>query len=758
DGDRVFRILVNFNQNGKEETDDSWPAPMAAALVSDFPEVEKSGRFMGSPLFDLAGSNQVRRSDVQQNTYEEGFAFADQSMLDILKMPMIYGKREQALSEPNTVVISKSKAEKYFPGQNPVGKTLVFNNDTKNTYTIGGVMVDFPVTSYLKYDFLLTMTGHQLWDDEQTNWGASNYPTYVLLKKGVDTKKFEKKLELIKTKYYLPLMRQAGLKELEEMIKKAKLFMQPIGDVYLHSADVNDHIQKGDIRYVWLFGAIAIFILLIASVNFINLATAKSANRAKEVGLRKVVGSLRNSLVAQFLTESLLYSLISFSLGLLLAVLFLPAFESFSATTISVPWREWWFLPSIVGAVAVVGILAGLYPSFYLSSFRPIEVLKGHVSRGSKNSYLRNGLVVFQFATSIILIIGTIVIYNQTHLILNRKVGFDKDQVLLIQGSNTLGEKQETFKNELLRSSEVKKVTIGDYYPIANTKRDGNTFYREGKKTEGVNVPAQKWQVDIDYIKTMGMHLLEGRDFSKELASDSQATIINKAMQARLGLQNPIGEKIENGWQKFTVIGVMEDFNYETMREKVQPLCLVLGKYNSSMVAVKVGGSDVKAALGYVSTLWKQYSPNQPFRYTFLDESFARMYDDVQRSGNIFTAFAILAIIIACLGLFALSAYMAEQRSKEIGIRKVLGASVAGITTMLSKDFVKLVLLSLLIATPIAWWMMTKWLEDFAYRVNVSWWIIAVAGIAAITIALITVSFQSIKAAIANPIKSLRTE
>ena len=422
------------------------------------------------------------------------------------------------------------------------------------------------------------------------------------------------------------------------------------------------------------------------------------------------------------------------------------------------PWSEWWLFPAIIGAAIVIGILAGLYPAFYLSSFRPIEVLKGQVSRGSKNSYLRNGLVVFQFATSIILIIGTIVIYNQTHLILNRKVGFDKDQVLLLQGTNTLADRLESFKNELLQSSQIKSATIGDYYPIANTKRDGNTFYPEGKAKDGVNVPAQKWQVDDDYMKTMGMHLLEGREFSKEMASDSQAAIINKAMQNKLGFKNPIDQKIENGWQKFTVIGVMEDFNYESMRQNVQPLCLVLGKYNSSMIAMKVNGSDMKKVLGYVSALWKSYSPDQPLRYTFLDESFARMYDDVQRSGNIFTAFAILAIIIACLGLFALSAYMAEQRNKEIGIRKVLGASVAGITTMLSKDFVKLVLISLVIATPIAWWMMTKWLEDFAYRVTVSWWIVAIAGVTAIGIALVTVSFQSIKAAIANPVKSLRTE
>jgi putative ABC transport system permease protein len=402
--------------------------------------------------------------------------------------------------------------------------------------------------------------------------------------------------------------------------------------------------------------------------------------------------------------------------------------------------------------------MAGLYPSFYLSAFKPISVLKGQVSRGSKNSLLRNGLVVFQFTTSIILIIGTLVIYKQTHFMLNKKVGFDKDEVMLIQGTNTLDNKIEAFKNDLLKSSEIKSATIGDYLPIAGTKRDGNTFHKEGKVKEDIGVFTQKWQVDYDYLKTMGMHMIEGRYFSKDMASDSQATVINKIMAKKLGLKNPIGERIENGWQKFTVIGVMEDFNFESMRQEVTPLCLVLSKYNSTIVAVKISGADTKQAISYASNVWKGFSPNQAFRYTFLDESFANMYANVQRTGTIFTSFAVLAIIIACLGLFALSAFMAEQRNKEIGIRKVLGASVSGITAMLSKDFVKLVIISIVLASPVAYWAMTKWLQDFAYRIPISWWMIAVAGLSAIIIALLTISFQSVKAALMNPVKTLRTE
>ncbi|HEX5152495.1 MAG TPA: ABC transporter permease [Parafilimonas sp.] len=756
--DRIYRITGEYNNNGKIETGNDWPAPMAKVLREDFPEVEKSGRLMDAPLFYGAGSNQVRRSDVQQNTFEQGFSYIDQDMIDMLQLPMVYGDRARALSEPNTMIISKTKADKYFPQQNPVGKVMILNNDTKTPYKIGGVMQDFPTTSHLHYDFLLTMTGHQLWDNEQTTWMASNYPTFVLLKPGADPMLFQSKLKLILTKYYAPVLKENGVKEADDFAKNLKLFAQPIKDVHLYSADIDDRLEKGDIRFIWLFGAIAVFILVIACINFINLSTAKSANRAKEVGLRKVVGSYRGNLINQFLTESLLYSVLSFVLGLLVAVLLLPYFNTLAAKHLSIPWTAWWLLPLMVVSAVVIGVIAGLYPSFYLSSFKPINVLKGQVSRGSKNAVLRNGLVIFQFTTSIILIIGTLVIYNQTQYILNKKIGFDKDQVLLLQGTNTLENKIQAFKEELLKSSQIKSISVSDYLPIAGTKRDGNTFYREGKSKEDIGVFSQKWQVDYDYLKTMGMHMIEGRYFSKDMASDSAATVINKAMAEKLGLKNPIGQRIENGWQKFTVIGVMEDFNFESMKQNVNPLCLVLNNYYSSIMAVKINAADTKDVISYITSMWKSFSPNQPIRYTFLDESFANMYADVQRTGRIFTSFAVLAIIIACLGLFALSAFMAEQRNKEIGIRKVLGASVSGITAMLSKDFVKLVLISIVIASPIAYWAMTKWLQDFAYRISISWWVIAIAGLTAIVIALITISFQSIKAALMNPAKSLRSE
>jgi putative ABC transport system permease protein len=755
---RIYRVTGQYNDNGKLETGADWPAPMAKALREDFPEVEKSGRLMPHELFYCAGSNEIRRSDKTVNNFENKFSFADQDLLDILNVPMVYGDRAHALTEPGTMVISKRKADKYFPGQNPIGRLMILNDDKNKIYKIGGVMQDFPATSHIQYDFLLTMSGNQLWNGEQTTWMASNYPTYVLLKPGVNVAQLQEKLKLILTKYYLPVMIQNGDKQAEGFTKKAKLLLQPISDIHLKSYDIDDGLEKGDIRFVWLFGAIACFILIIACINFINLSTAKSANRAKEVGLRKVVGSLRGSLIKQFLTESLLFSFFSFALGILLAAALLPAFNRLSAKSLSFPWDAWWLLPMMIAAAMVIGVAAGLYPSFYLSSFKPIDTLKGQVSRGSKNSFLRNGLVIFQFTTSIILIIGTMVIYRQTHYILNKDTGFDKDQVMLIQGANTLGDKTKSFKDELLKLSAIKMVSVSDYLPVSGTKRDGNTFYREGRTKEDIGVGSQKWRVDYDYIRTMGMKITEGRDFSKDMASDSAAVIINKAMAGKLGLKNPLGQQITNGWEHFRVIGVMDDFNFESMKQTVNPLCLVLGDNHSTIISVKMNGADAKNTVASVAAVWKNFAPSQPIRYSFLDESFAQMYADVQRMGEIFTSFAVLAIIIACLGLFALSAFMAEQRNKEIGIRKVLGASVPRITAMLSKDFVKLVAIAILIATPIAWWAMTKWLQDFAYRISISWWMIVIAGSLSVMIALLTISFQAIKAAVANPVESLRSE
>lgn len=756
-GDRIYRVVRQGDFGEGMERTVWFEAPFARTLKSEFPEVEQAGRMNASELFG-AGSNEIRRADHVENYYEEGFVYADPELLNILEIPMVYGSRQHALAEPRTIVISKSKADKFFPNEDPIGKLLVLNNDAANPYKVGGVMEDFPSTSHLQYHFLITLAEREFWEGELNYWWATNYPTYILLREGSDPVALEQKMRSLVEKYILPDWTKRGKIDARQIASTFRFQLQPVADIHLKSQGIYDIAPRSDMRYIWLFGGIALFILIIAAINFINLSTARSANRAKEVGLRKVVGSLRVNLMKQFLTESLLFSLLSFIVGIGVANLLLPYFNELSGKTLVFPWDEWQLLPSLLTALAIVGLVAGLYPSFYLSSFQPIQVLKGRLSKGSKGSALRSLLVVFQFTTSIVLVVGTIVIYRQMNFILQTNVGYDKEQVLLIQGTNSLGDRASTFKNELLKLPDVKSVTFADYLPITGTKRNGNGFWKEGETQTSPAVYGQYWLVDHDYLKTIGLRLKAGRDFDIDITSDAEAVIINERLANALFQGDAIGKQLTNGNQPSkTIIGVVEDFHFETLKEEIAPLCMAIG-YNSNITSVKVKTADMPAFLKSIETVWTKFSPHQPIRYTFLDDSFKRMYDDVQRMGRIFTSFAVLAIIVACLGLFALSAFMIEQRGKEISIRLVLGASVKSIFQLLTRDFVRLVMISFLIAAPVGWYLMDKWLQEFKYKTDIAVEVFFIAGGMAFGIALITVSFQAIKAALVSPTNSLRSE
>ena len=762
DGDRIYRVLRVGNLRGETSTGVHFPAPFSDALRTDYPDFEEVGRYSQTEFFG-AGSNEIRRADQLESTHEEGFIFMDQSLLNIFQYPFIYGNSKLALKEPNTMVITKSKADKYFPHEDPIGKIFIINNDQSRQYTVTGVIEDVPVNSHLQFDFVMTLSGKEFYQGEQTNWQNGNYPTYVRLRPGAEAAQVEEKIMAMISTYLLPGALKGSDPESEgvKWTKSLQLKLQPVQEIYLNRDTINEGLSHGDIRYIGLFGAIAFFILVIACVNFINLSTAKSANRAREVGLRKVVGSLRGSLVNQFLTESLLFSFFSVALGLFMAWAVLPFFSSMVAKPVYFPWTEWWLVPALVAGAVAVGLLAGIYPAIYLSSFRPAEVLKGNVSRGSKNSTVRSGLVVFQFTISIVLIIGTFIIDKQMKYVLTKKLGYDKDQILLLQGAHTLGESIVTLKNELLRLPDVKSATISGYLPVdlplEGTKRNGNAFFKEGGKGIDPPVGGQRWQVDHDYIKTIGLKLLKGRDFAIDIRSDSQAVVINQAMAEALHLEDPIGKNITNGFGVWPVIGVVEDFHYESMREHIQPLCLVIGR-SPNIVAVKINSSNMPATIEAVSNVWKKFSPNQAVRYSFLDQQYARMHEDVERMGLIFTSFALLAIVIACLGLFALSAFMVEQRGKEISIRLVLGASVNSIFGLLTMNFVKLVIVSLVIAIPLAIYLMEEWLKDFVYKIEIGWEILAAAGLMSILVAVLTISYQSIRAALINPVENLKSE
>ncbi|MEJ0080422.1 MAG: FtsX-like permease family protein [Puia sp.] len=514
---------------------------------------------------------------------------------------------------------------------------------------------------------------------------------------------------------------------------------------------------------MYIFGAVALFILLIACINFMNLTTARSAGRAKEVGIRKVLGTERRFLIFQFLTESTLMVIFSLILAIVIAYLVLPVFNDVASKSMVLgSLFSPYILPLLVALPFVVGLLAGSYPAFFLSGFRPIEVLKGKLRLGSSSGGLRSVLVVFQFVTSIVLIVGTFVIYKQLHYIQTKDLGYNKEQVLTVNNVYTLGDQSVAFKNSVLQMTGVQSGTLSSFLPVSNSSRNDNTYFKESTLDINQSIDMQTWRVDYDYFKTLGIQVIKGRAFSPDYGGDSTSILINETVAQFLGYADPIGKKIYNPEdakkiKALTIIGVVKNFNFESLKQGIGPLCFYLGK-NAGMASFKVNTANITGLVNKIETLWKQMSPGMPFNYTFLDESFNEMYQSEQRVGKIAIIFSTLAILIACLGLFGLATFIAEQRTKEIGIRKVLGASVQGIVRLLSKDFLRLVAIAFVIAAPLSVWIMNRWLSDFTYRIPLSWWIVGSAGVLALLIALATVSFQAIKAAIANPAKSLHSE
>ncbi len=751
--DQIFRVVMQGQWNGELMKSTHFQLPFADALQSDFPEIKKAGKVNTIEIFG-AGKRGMRLSGKSQNNFEEGFVLVDQEAFDILEVALEQGNPDEALKSPKSIVLSKSKADKYFQSGNALGQTIVLDNNTSKPYTVTGVMKEVPKNSHLDFDFLLPI------EDTNMSWTNQNYFTYILVDPNANVQELEQKMQSIIENYVIPAQLDNGRgADFIDVLRTIEYKLQPVTDIHLKSdIKMGDGLKHGDIRFVWLFAAIAGFVLLLAVINFINLSTAKSANRAKEVGLRKTVGAFKYNLIAQFLTESVVFSIISFILGIVLAWVLLPAFNGMAAKTIAIPWTAWWFLPILLFSSLIVGCVAGLYPAFYLSAFKPVNVLKGTLSLGGKSGKLRSGLVIFQFTTSVILIIGTLIIYQQMDYILKKELGFDKEQVVILEGTDVLGNRADTFKEQLRQLPQVKAVSASYYLPIEGGNRNGNTFRRPDQGNEGRGIPAQIWRVDYDYIKTLGIKLKEGRDFSKEFASDSiNSIIINSRMVQELALTDPIGKEVDNNGQLWKVVGVVEDFHFKSLKEDISSLSLVIGN-DIGAISLKLEKGNINEALASIESVWNKNIPNQSINYTFLDQEFTQMHEDVQRMGKIFNSFSLFALFVACLGLFALSAFMVEQRKKEISIRLVLGAPFKSIYELLTIDFMKLILISILIAIPIGWYMMSRWLEDFAYRITIGWEIFAVAGLIALAIAILTISYQSVGAALIQPLKSLRTE
>lgn len=756
--DRIFRVNSSIRFGGTDLNMAVCSDPMGATLKKDYPQVEEFTR-----LYTSEGAKLIKKN--AEFVIEDRVVYVDSTFFNVFTLPALVGDPKTGLHEPNTVVITESSAIKYFGGiQNALGKSVEVNDNGGTLYKVTSVIKDFPRQSHFHFDFFFSM------DNVEYNFGSflsHNFHTYIVLQPGVNYHDFNKNFYQVINSYVMPQASQFLAVKSKEDFEKAgnrlEYALMPVTDIHLNSALGVELGTNSSIVYVYIFSAVALFILLIACINFMNLATARSANRAREVGIRKVLGTAKNALIGQFLTESIVMAMLALFLAIALAWLMLPWFNNLSAKDLHISiFFQPKYLTFILLLPVVVGIISGGYPAFYLSAFQPVGVLKGKLPVGFKKSHLRSFLVVFQFAISLVLIIGTIIIYSQLNFIQNTKIGFEKDQVLVVSNSGMPRESRITLKNEISGFQGITSASFAGYLPISNSSRSDNVWSTESKINENNGFNMQNWSIDYDYIPTLGMELLSGRNFSSAYGSDSSALIINETVAKVIGKANPIGEKLYSSDLAgnplaYTIIGVIKNFNYESLRKNVGPLCLRLGN-NSWESAYRIQTNDIKNLLARIENKYKAIAPSMPFSYKFLDEAFDEMYREEQRVGKVALTFAVLAIIIACLGLFGLVAFMAEQRTKEIGVRKVLGASVPNLMSMLSKDFLRLIVIALFFAIPFGWWLMNTWLQDFAFRITISWKVFAISGVIGLFIALLTVSSQAIKAALANPVTSLRTE
>ncbi|WP_295799513.1 ABC transporter permease [Mucilaginibacter sp.] len=741
--DRICRVNTDLKYGGVVTSFAIAAPPVGDAMVREFPEVEKSTR--------IALAINLRFKKGSEVIEEDRAVYCDPAIFSIFTLPMLAGNPTTALHEPNSIVISESAAKKYFNitdgnYRDIIGKTLTLVSNESSLHEISGVIKDIPAQSHFKADFLLALDANQ-----DHNWTHFNFGTYILLKPGADHKRLEAKFDALLQKN----MNTAAFSysKFAASGNFIKLNLTQLTDIHLHSNRQRELSANGNADYIYIFSAIAACILILACINFMNLSTARSANRAREVGVRKVLGSSRGHLIAQFLSESVMVTLAAAIIALAAAWVLLPFFNQLAGKQLTLNLQTFgWLVPALLAIILTVGLLAGAYPAFFLSAFQPINVLKGRLATGFKGGVLRSVLVVLQFSISIFLIVGTLVVYNQLNFIKNKDLGFNRSHMLVIKNVTTL-HNPGAFKQEIKQIPGVINATLSSFLPTGSL-RFPNTFSSEG----GRSAQAEFWTVDEDYLNTMGMRLAQGRNFSNQFATDSSALILNETAAKMLGYTgNPL-HKITNVKKDYHVVGVVKDFNFSSLRDNVTPLVMVMAPDWMASLSVKVNTTNLPALMNRIESQWKASAPNQHFEYSFMDEDFNALYSSEQRMGKLFIIFTVLAIIVACLGLFGLAAYAAEQRTREVSIRKVLGASVSAITTMLSKDFIRLVIISIIIATPLAWLLMQKWLQGFAYRQNIQWWVFVVTAIGALVIAVITVSYQAVKAALVNPADSLRGE
>jgi putative ABC transport system permease protein len=771
--DHIFQLTGTGTDNGVEYTTGGNTAPAAGpTMQSMYPEIEAYARIYrpGDVLVRYEENNGA------PDFYTEKKLLAvDSNFLQVFNYAMLKGNAASCLEKPNSVVITEATAKKYFGSAEAIGKTLLFDTD-KKPFVVTAVLKNTPSNASFQFDMLASIHAYKEVKKRSWNWHWLQVNTYIKLKNniGVDPAsiaRLEAKFPLMVKEH---MFDNNGGQSYDDFVKKGgklSFSLMPFTAVHLHAIPMEVPARLttlSDIKYIYIFSVIALFIIILACANFMNLSTAQSATRAKEVGIRKVMGSLRIQLIKQFIAEATLYSFIATLIAMILVAVLLPPFNALSGKSMlfsSIFTSTTWIF--VLGLFLTTTMLAGLYPAFYITRFNPAEVLKGlkQFKNGISNLLVRDGLVVLQFTISIALIVCTMVVYQQLRYAQEKDLGIDKENVLVIANTSRLGKSEETFRQELKKVHGLIDASASTAIPTKNGFED--TYNPEGTETEKVLVKEfdlSSYMVDEDFVQTMGMHLLQGRNFSKDF-NDSASVILNETALQQIGWKNPVGKWLAypGNNQRFQVIGVVKDFNIESLRDAVQPFALFNSASktyytNSSFISVRLPKGNVSANMSAIEDKWKSFAPDIPFDYSFMDADFDAMYRSENRMGSVFTIFASLSIFVACLGLFGLSIFTAERRKKEISVRKILGATVPGIIQMLSKDFIRLVAIAFLFAAPLAWWAMSKWLESFAYRISISGWVFVAAGTGAILIALLTVLFQAAKAAVANPASSLRTE
>lgn len=769
---RIFQVVLNGNMNGQEFWAGNTPPPVGAALTANIPEIETYTRFYKPN--DVVVRYEENRT-IEKFFTEKKVLAVDSNFLQVFDFGTIQGDVNTALMKPGSVVITEDVAKKYFGNETAIGKTLLVGQ-SKKPFAVTAVLKNVPSQSSIQFDMLAPVADYPVVKQFSWSWVWQQMICYVKLKDNIPADAAS--VQAIESKFPAVVKVQAANgfrrigKPFDEFIKnggKWDFHLMPVTDVHLRSADVSiPWISRiSNIKYVYIFGSIALFIILLACVNFMNLSTARAAKRAKEVGIRKVAGCTKSQLIRQFLSEAFLYSIISSVLAVAIVALLIKPFSTIIDEPInfqSAFTTDIWI--SLIALTMIVGLLAGSYPAFYLTSFKPVLVLKGQnlFSSGRKTSVLRNGLVVFQFAISTIMIIGTLVVLKQLNFFRNTDLGFNKENVVIISGTNRLKESEESFRQAISQTPGVVNAGITTSIPSGSAFGDGYQPEPESENT-AKELSLASYMVSDEFIPTLNIKVLKGRNFSKDF-NDSASVILNEEAVRQIGWNDPIGKWIDypgGDMTRFKVVGVVKNFNIESLRAEMSPFALFHSSSKTydlgvSNIVAKIKSDDLNTTLGELEKKWKGFVTGEPFDYNFLDARFDAQYRSEQRLGSIFSVFATLSIFIACLGLFGLCAYVAERRTKEIGIRKVLGASVENVVVLVSRDFLKLTLLAVILAFPVAWWMMNKWLEDFAYRINVEWTVFLISGISTIMIALITISYQAIKAALTNPVKNLRTE